>query len=337
MKKIVILIFTSLLIGLISYYYIRNKSGTKGIDDMNFMVSLENENAYSEYNCGDIDQNEIVEAANNLQKKQEEQRKEQVELEEMQKQKNIINFEKLYDFDYLCQKFYQIDNTTTINSEQLNVDKLSGMDMSIDESIDGPNILIYHTHSQEGYVDSIPNDSSTTVVGVGEYLTKLLEEDGFRVIHHTGEYDVGDRDHAYSKAAPALEQILSDNPSIQVVIDLHRDGISENTHLYTEIDGRPTAKIMFFNGLCRTTTKGDLTNLANPYLDSDLAMSFQLQLSAAEKYPDLTRRIYLKGYRYNMHMCPKSILVEVGAQTNTVEEAMNAMIPLEDILSDVLR
>jgi stage II sporulation protein P len=74
----------------------------------------------------------------------------------------------------------------------------------------------------------------------------------------------------------------------------------------------------------------------NPYLEDNLAFSFQMQLAAAEYYPDFTRKIYLKGYRYNMHYCPKSLLVEVGAQNNTLEEAKNAMEPLADVLSKVL-
>ena len=90
-------------------------------------------------------------------------------------------------------------------------------DLRIDQSVDGPQILIYHTHSQERYADS--KDEKTGVVGVGDYLTELLEEEGFQVMHHKGEYDVGDRDHAYSKAAPSIQKIINDNPSIQVVID----------------------------------------------------------------------------------------------------------------------
>ncbi len=200
-----------------------------------------------------------------------------------------------------------------------------------------PQILIYHTHSQEGYADSVPGDPSHTVVGVGDYLTKLLTEQyGLNVIHHKGEYDVGDRDHAYSKAGPALEQILAENPSIEVVIDLHRDGVAETTRLVTNIGGMQMAQVMFFNGLSRTTKTGNIDYLANPYIADNLAMSFQMQLKAAEYYPGFTRRIYLKGYRYNMHYCPKTLLVEVGAQTNTVQEAMNAMVPLADVLNKVL-
>lgn len=245
--------------------------------------------------------------------------------------------EKLNDFDYLIQNFYQVDSTTTIDGSQLNADALYGKDLRLSHDASTPQILIYHTHSQEGYADSVPGDSSGTVVGVGDYLTKLLTERyGMNVLHHTGQYDVGDRDHAYSKAGPALEQILAENPSIEVVIDLHRDGVAEGTRLVTNIGGTEMAQVMFFNGLSRTTSTGDIDYLYNPYIADNLAMSFQMQIKAAEYYPGLTRRIYLKGYRYNMHYCPKTLLIEVGAQTNTVQEAMNAMVPLADVLNKVL-
>lgn len=245
-----------------------------------------------------------------------------------------VNRKKLQDFDYLRQTFYQVDNTTTIGKNQLDVDKLMKPDLRIDQSVD-EQILIYHTHSQERYADS--KDEKTGVVGVGDYLTELLEEEGFQVMHHKGEYDVGDRDHAYSKAAPSIQKIINDNPSIQVVIDLHRDGVGENTRLVTTQNGKKMAKIMFFNGLSRTTASGDIPYLKNPYISDNLAFSFQMQLAAAEYYPDFTRRIYLKGYRFNMHFCPKSMLVEVGAQTNTFEEAKNAMEPLADLFAKVLK
>ena len=257
--------------------------------------------------------------------------------EESKDQRKVkINRKKLEDFDYLRQTFYQIDNTTTIGKDQLCVEKLLNPDMAVDTSVDGPEILIYHTHSQEGYKDSKPGDLSESVVGLGDTLTKLLEEQGFTVLHDKGTYDLPDRDHAYSTAAPEIEQIIKDNPSIQVVIDLHRDGVAESTRLVTEQDGKKMAQIMFFNGLSRTTSIGDIAYLKNPYIADNLAFSFQMQLAAAEYYPGLTRRIYLKGYRYNMHFCPKSLLVEVGAQTNTLKEAQNSMEPLADLLGKVL-
>lgn len=250
---------------------------------------------------------------------------------------NAIALDKLKDFDYLIQNFYTVDKMTTITSKKLDAEELLSIDCTMEKKASKPQILIYHTHSQEGYKDSEAGDASQTVVGVGDYLTKLLTEKyGYSVIHHKGTYDLEDRNNAYTNVAPAIEKILSEYPSVEVVIDLHRDGVPDTTHLVTEIDGKPTAKIMFFNGLSYSTAVGDIDYLYNPYIKENLAFSFQLQLQSVEKFPGLSRKIYLKGYRYNLHFKPKSLLVEVGAQTNTLAEAMNAMEPFAEILDSVL-
>ena len=249
-----------------------------------------------------------------------------------------IDHTQLADYETLVRNFYAIDANTMAGSDQLSVEKLLGMDMTLPQEGDGPQILIYHTHSQEAFADSVPGDVNTGIVGVGECLTKILTEQyGYRVLHNTGQYDVETRDNAYSRALPAVEQILAENPSIQVIIDLHRDEVAEETKLVTDIQGRPTARFMFFNGLSRTRKTGDIDYLANENQEANLAFSFQMQLKAAEYYPGLTRRIYLKGYRYNMHLRPRTLLVELGAQNNTVEEAINACDPLAHILDMVLK
>ena len=249
-----------------------------------------------------------------------------------------IDRTQLADYETLVRNFYAIDANTMAGSDQLSVEKLLGMDMTLPQEGDGPQILIYHTHSQEAFADSVPGDVNTGIVGVGEWLTKILTEQyGYRVLHNTGQYDVETRDNAYSRALPAVEQILAENPSIQVIIDLHRDEVAEETKLVTDIQGRPTARFMFFNGLSRTRKTGDIDYLANENQEANLAFSFQMQLKAAEYYPGLTRRIYLKGYRYNMHLRPRTLLVELGAQNNTVEEAINACDPLAHILDMVLK
>ena len=249
-----------------------------------------------------------------------------------------IDRTRLADYETLVRNFYAIDANTMAGSDQLSVEKLLGMDMTLPQEGDGPQVLIYHTHSQEAFADSVPGDVNTGIVGVGECLTKILTEQyGYRVLHHTGQYDVETRDNAYSRALPAVEQILAENPSIQVIIDLHRDEVAEETKLVTDIQGRPTARFMFFNGLSRTRKTGDIDYLANENQEANLAFSFQMQLKAAEYYPGLTRRIYLKGYRYNMHLRPRTLLVELGAQNNTVEEAINACDPLAHILDMVLK
>ena len=246
------------------------------------------------------------------------------------------NWDDLQDYEMLIKAFYAVDSTTRAGEDLLRIDRLLSEDMRVKGSADNPQILIYHTHSQEAFADSVPGDESTSIVGVGEYLASVLQEKyGYRVLHHTESYDKESRDYAYSNSLPAIEQLLEEYPSIEVVIDLHRDEMPVNRRLVVDLQGRPTAQFMFFNGLSRTA-KGNIEYLDNPNLADNLAFSFQMQAACNEYYPGLARRIYLKAYRYNMHLCPKTLLIELGAQNNTVEEAMNACDPLAHVLDLVL-
>ena len=251
-----------------------------------------------------------------------------------------LSMERLNDFEYLVSNFYTVDSVTYINPSELNASELLGKDLRIDLSTGGSKILIYHTHSQETFADS-DNDPSTSIVGIGRYLTEILNNKyKIPTMHHEGVYDLIngklDRSEAYEFAKPEVEQILAENPSIEVVIDLHRDGVADTTHLVTEINGKPTAQIMFFNGLSRTRENGDLAGMANPYLQDNLAFSLQMKIAAETKYPGFARRNYLRGYKYNMDLMPRMLLIEAGAQTNTVEEMRNAMEVLADLLNSVL-
>ena len=251
-----------------------------------------------------------------------------------------LSVDKLKDMDYLVSHFYTVDSVTYLKDGELNAETMLAMDMKLnDES--GPKVLIFHTHSQEAFKDS-DGTSATSIVGAGAYLAEILNQVyGIETIHHEGVYDLLngklDRSEAYEQAAPVIRQILAENPSIEVVIDLHRDGVKESTHLVTEIDGRQTAQIMFFNGLCRTRTNGDLTSMQNPYIKENLAFSMQMKIAAETYFPGLARRNYLKGYKYNMDLMPKMLLIEAGAQTNTYEEVANAMIPLAALLNYILK
>ena len=250
------------------------------------------------------------------------------------------SIDKLRDFEYLLSNFYTVDSSTMIGAEQLNVDDLLGRNMKIGREGNEPKILIFHTHSQETFVDSVPGDISTGIVGIGQYLTELLNAKGIPTLHDFGVYDIIngklDRSEAYENAEASIRPILEANPSIEVAIDLHRDGVAETTHLVTQINGKPTARIMYFNGLSRSRTNGDITYLYNPYIQDNLAFSLQMQLASERMYPGFVRHIYLKAYRYNLHLLPKSLLIEAGAQTNTVEEMKNAMEVLADTLCEVL-
>lgn len=251
-----------------------------------------------------------------------------------------MSIEKLRDFDYLLSNFYTVDSATMIGPDQLNADDLLSRSMKIEKQGDAPKILIFHTHSQEAFIDSVEGDTDTTIVGMGKLLAERLNALGIPTIHHPGVYDLIngqlDRSAAYEYAEAGVRPILEEHPSIEVVIDLHRDGVGENTHLVTEVNGKPTAQIMFFNGLSRTKDNGDIAYLPNPYIQDNLAFSLQMKLAAEQMYPGFTRRIFLRGYRYSLHMRPKSLLIEAGAQTNTVEEMRNAMELLAVTLQKVI-
>lgn len=251
-----------------------------------------------------------------------------------------MSIEKLRDFDYLLSNFYTVDSATMIGPDQLNADDLLSRSMKIEKQGDAPKILIFHTHSQEAFIDSVEGDTDTTIVGMGKLLAERLNALGIPTIHHPGVYDLIngqlDRSAAYEYAEAGVRPILEEHPSIEVVIDLHRDGVGEDTHLVTEVNGKPTAQIMFFNGLSRTKDNGDIAYLPNPYIQDNLAFSLQMKLAAEQMYPGFTRRIFLRGYRYSLHMRPKSLLIETGAQTNTVEEMRNAMELLAVTLQKVI-
>ncbi len=251
----------------------------------------------------------------------------------------IYNLEELSDYEYLLSHFYTVEPTTAVTAQELNAEKLLAEDMTIDRTVDGPQILIYHTHSQEGFVDSVPGDPSTTIVGAGEYLAELLRNRGYKVMHVTSVYDLIDgeldRSEAYSRAEEEISQILAEYPSIQSVIDLHRDGVAEGTRLVTELNGKTMARFMFFNGLSRTRKNGPIEYLHNPYIEDNLALTLQLKLTCDQYYSGLARNIYLKSLRYNLHLSPKALLIEAGAQTNTLQEILNTMEPLADVLDTV--
>lgn len=248
---------------------------------------------------------------------------------------------QLYNHDFILQQFYTIESTAKVLNSELDGKTLLSKNLKIKLDGENPKILIYHTHGSESFKNSRSGKTSDTIIGVGDTLTSLLEDKyGIPVYHDRTVYDIIDgkldRNKAYSMSLNGMQNILKQNPSIDVVIDLHRDELN-GLHLVTDVNGKSTAKIMFFNGVSRTAKNGDIAYLNNPNKIGNLAFSFQMQLYAAEKYPDFTRRIYIKGYRYNLHVKSRATLIEAGGNTNTVQEVKNAMIPLADILNHVLR
>lgn len=256
---------------------------------------------------------------------------------------NIVSdtlLEQLKDFDYLLANYYTVDAGTSADAQLLDADTLLEEDLRIDKNPKEPQILIYHTHSQEAFIDSEEDSIEDSIVGMGAVLAQELRDTyGYQVIHDTGVYDlvdgVLDRSAAYDYARQSVQQILAENPAIEVVIDLHRDGV-DGQKFVTQIDGRPTSMVMFFNGISRDSNAQPLYWLENPYIQQNLAFSLQMQLAAQKLYPGFTRNIYLKAERFNLHLRPRSLLIEAGTQLNTVEEEKNAMLVLAELLNCVL-
>ncbi len=251
--------------------------------------------------------------------------------------------EQMKNPEFLLNNIFVVDANTSMTDEELKLSNLLDKDLTIDDlkSEENYKILIYHTHASESFVDSREGKQEDTIVGVGAYLTEILQTQyGIKVYHDTTTYDmvdgVLDRSKAYENSYNGVSKILKEYPSIEVVIDLHRDGVDEDTHLVTEINGKKTAKIMFLNGVSRSNMNGEISYLENPNKMTNLAFSFQMYLAGKEQYSDFVRKIYIRSLRYNLHVMPRATLVEAGAQNNTLEEEKNAMEPLAAIIHKVL-
>lgn len=252
-----------------------------------------------------------------------------------------FSYNDLLDFNNLLSRFYTVTSITELKEDKFNVSEGLNEDLTMIGDNSQPQILIFHTHSQEEFADSVPGDPNTSIVGVGARLAEILSSEyGYNVIHDTTVYDyvdgVLDRSKAYTYAEKGIQSILEQYPSIEVILDIHRDGVSEDIHLVTDVNGKPTAKIMLFNGISYTKINGNIDYLQNPYIQDNLAMSLQMKLLGETYYPGVLRKIYINGYRYCLHFRAKSMLIEVGAQNNTLEEELNAMEPLADMLNRVL-
>ncbi len=246
------------------------------------------------------------------------------------------------DFNSVLNQYYTVTSITELTENKFNMVQGLEQDMTIKQDNSAPQILIFHTHSQEEFVDSVPGDVSTTIVGVGARLAEILSSQyGYNVIHDTSVYDyvggVLDRSKAYTYAEQGIQKILAQYPSIEVVLDIHRDGVDESVRLVTDVNGKPTARVMFFNGISYTKVNGDIDYLHNPYIQGNLAMSLQMRLLGDSYYPGWLRKNYIHGYRYCLHFREKSMLIEVGAQNNTLGEELNAMEPLAATLDRLFK
>ena len=195
---------------------------------------------------------------------------------------------------------------------------------------DAPTVLILHSHATEsyekeaGYGETSPYrtlDTGYNMVSIGERVAELLEDGGVRVIHDKTLHDYPAYNSAYGNARQTITDILAENPSICLVLDLHRDAAEdENGNQKTSvvtINGQPTANLMLVMG-------SDKGSLSYPDWEKNLALAVKLQAALEQTYPGLCKPIKLVTSRYNQDLSTGTLLVEVGTAGNTHAEAMAA-------------
>lgn len=215
-------------------------------------------------------------------------------------------------------------------NRDMDMQALAGAQISVALPADGPQILIMHTHGSEAYTmdgEDIyeESDASRTineeynVLRIGDEIQAVFEEMGLKVIHDRTLYDYPQYSGAYTRSREGVEKWLAQYPSIQVVLDIHRDAlIGEDGTVYkavSEVDGEKTAQVMMVIG---TDDQGQ----AHPRWKENLALAIQIQKRLDDQWPTLARPITLRSSRFNQQLTQGSLLVEVGSHGNTLQEAL---------------
>ena len=237
--------------------------------------------------------------------------------------------------------------TITVNNEtsyEVDVAACLAADTSIRAEGDGPQVLIVHTHGSESYTPDAafpytPTENERTtdtrynVVRVGDELQKVLEENGVQAMHIRDIFDSPAYSGSYDRSLAAIEDALAANPTIKIVIDVHRDSIltDDGTAYKTSctIDGEEMAQLMFVVG----TDEG---GLYHPDWQQNLNYVTGLQYQLNRAYPGLMRPVNLRTQRFNQHASPGSMLIEVGSSGNTMPEALASIRLFGQTLADDL-
>ncbi|OON94920.1 MAG: hypothetical protein ATN31_00300 [Candidatus Epulonipiscioides saccharophilum] len=257
-----------------------------------------------------------------------------------------VNTELLNNYKHLLAEYYSGDTSLEVDEELLeylgfDFEKMAHQPLNINTDVDGPHVLIFHTHAFELY-EGEENGyyADNGVVKVGEELKRVLESKYGLEVMHVKTMFTPTVTNAYEETEKVIETIIDINPSLQLAIDIHRDGLQPGSaKVVAEFNGQDTAKLMFVNGLSlKRTMSGDIVphkSLDNPYLQDNLTLSLQAYIQGLTYYPELMRKNFLKSYRYSTHMLPYSMLIEVGFNNNTRQEALNTVEPLADIIGKV--
>ncbi len=191
-------------------------------------------------------------------------------------------------------------------------------------------VLLVHTHTTEGYADSDKDwyskstnprttDKSESVVAVADEIEKQLNAAGIKTLHVTTYHDYPEYTGAYNRARETIKSYLKKYPSIEMVIDVHRDSMTQDDGTKLKptvtINGKKAAQVMIISG-CDNDGKLNFSGWRD-----NLIIATQLQKQMADDYEGLARPLYFAPFRYNMDLTPNSLLIEFGTDVNTLEEA----------------
>ncbi len=236
-----------------------------------------------------------------------------------------------YKNDGVTDKFGLV-RVKNVNKTDIDIEKKLKEKADLSVSKEKPSVLIFHTHTTETYqiLDrgfyeegfmTRSNNSSQNMLRVGQAICEQIERAGYKVIHDTAVYDAK-YSGAYSRSRKGVEEYLKKYPSIQVVLDIHRDAIQQTNGTKikptAEIDGKKAAQVMIISG-CQEEGNG-ITNL--PDWEKNLTFALQLQNKLEELFEGITRPLYFCPRSYNMNLTHCSLLIEVGSDSNTLEEAV---------------
>lgn len=217
---------------------------------------------------------------------------------------------------------------------------------ALDFGSDRPQVLIYHTHTTEGYLSydagyynqgDVPRtpDYPYSVILAGDALTAELEAAGIRVIHDTGVYDYPSYRGAYDRSLARAQEILAQYPTIKITVDLHRDGLMAGERDMLKptapVDGKKAAQMMI---LCSAASA---KYMPHPEWKQNLAFAAGLQRRLEQTAPGLMRPLTLTSARYNQHLTTGSLLIEVGSEGNTPQEAAYSARLLAGAILDLFR
>ena len=209
---------------------------------------------------------------------------------------------------------------------------------------EGPQVLILHTHGSEAYTmppgleyeptsECRTTDCTCNVVRVGDELAGVLEAAGLTVVHDTTLHDYPEYSGAYDRSLTTAKAYLEQYPSIQFILDVHRDAISDgNGGMYkvvSDVAGQNAAQLSFVVGT-------DGGGLEHPLWQENLKLAAAITQCLAEDYPTLMRPITVRNSRYNQHLTTGTLLVEVGAAGNSLDEALLSARLLGNALAEVI-